>query len=321
MGFNEIVGGWSFIFAELIAFIWALSPKLFRKPLDEKMVHRLYLDFFRFLNQMEEKNPWPAYQRLYLRPHEKFLLAYWKNFNYFDLAQIAGRVRQVKREDYGHLRSLIQSQDPALLAEKALGRCQRAFPYQAQPPVYLFVGFFSADGVAVEVDGSPSIALGLERFQDFRDLPLLVAHEYCHCAQRSLLKKFFSQREHNLLFTIIAEGLSVLFSQLVYPEIPVHRHLFLTEERLQWCRENQETLLELAGADLASAKLVPILFGPGDPKAGLPPRLGYFISRQMLGHCLSHHGPEDFGHTFPGFEDLFRKIMECYPLPAGPKKE
>jgi hypothetical protein len=31
----------------------------------------------------------------------------------------------------------------------------------------------------------------------------------------------------------------------------------------------------------------------------------------MLGHCLAHHGAEDFGRSFPGFEDLFRKIMEC----------
>ncbi len=284
-------------------------------------IHSLYLDFLKFLDQMKEDDPWPSYQRLYLNPHEKFLKAYWKNFNHFGLDQIADRVRQIKKGDYGHLRSLIQSQDPGVLAGEALERCQRVFPLEPQPPVYLFVGFFSADGVTVEVDGSPSIALGLERFQDFQDLPLLISHEYGHCARRSLLKDVFPPGERNLLFTIIAEGLSVLFSEVVYPDVPRHRHLFLTPERLQWCQENQETLLELAGADLASAKLVPVLFGPGDPRAGLPPRLGYFIARQMLGHCLSHHGAEDFGRTFPGFEDLFRKIMACQFLSPEPEKE
>jgi hypothetical protein len=197
------------------------------------------------------------------------------------------------------------------LAGGALERCGKIFPLETPPPVYLFVGFFSADGVTVEVDGTPSIALGLERFRDFKDLPLLVSHEYAHCAQRSHLKDFFPAGERNLLYTVVAEGLSVLFSQLAYPEIPLHRHLFISPERLQWCRENEETVLELAGADLNSAKLVPVFFGPGDARAGLPPRIGYFIARQMLGHCLAHHGAEDFGRSFPGFEDLFRKIMEC----------
>lgn len=112
------------------------------------------------------------------------------------------------------------------------------------------------------------------------------------------------------MLTIVAEGLSVLFSGAVYPEIPLYRHLYLAPERLQWARENQKVLLELAAADLPSAKLVPILFGPGDPSAGLPPRLGYFVAREMLVHCLSHHGVKDFAETFPGFEELFRKIIE-----------
>ena len=207
------------------------------------------------------------------------------------------------------------------MAGEALERCLSVFPREPQPPVYLFVGFFSADGVTVEIDGVPSMALGLERFQDFKDLPLLVSHEYCHCAQRSLLKNIFPPGERNLLFAIVAEGLSVLFTELVYPEVSLHRHLFLTRERLRWCEENRQTLLELAGADLSSAKLVPVLFGPGDPKAGLPPRLGYFIAREMLGHCLSHHGAKEFGQTYPGFEELFRKILARHPLPSGTEKE
>jgi len=273
-------------------------------------VKPLYLNFFEFLGQTGKEDPWLAYQRLYIQPHLNFFEAYWKTFNHFDSPQIAARVRKIKEEDYGQLRSLVQSQDPAVLAEAALNRCRGTLPLNPEPLVYLFVGFFSADGTTLEVEGWPSIALGLERFKDFKDLPLLVSHEYCHCAQRSLLRNFFPPQERPLLFFIVAEGLSVLFSEVVYPEIPLHRHLFLTPERLQWCQENQEVLLELAGADLASEKLVPIFFGPGDANAGLPPRTGYFVARQMLGHCLTHHGAEDFGREFPGFEELFRKIIQ-----------
>ena len=272
-------------------------------------VKPLYLDFFKFLDQFPEDDPWTNYQRLYIQPHDKFFKAYWETFNHFGLNQIRERVRQIKEGDYGQLRSLIQSQDPVLLAEEALQRSQLTLPLNPEPAVYLFVGFFSADGATIDVEGLPSILMGLERFKDFKDFPLLISHEYCHCLQRSLLKDFFPQGKRTLFFAIVAEGLSVLFTEIVYPEIPLHRHLFLTPERLQWCLENQEVLLELAGADLASEKLVPILFGPGDPNAGLPPRLGYFVASQMLEHCLTEHGAEEFGKVFPGFEKLFRKII------------
>ncbi len=161
------------------------------RPIKFMNVKPLYLDFFRFLDQIQENDPWASYQRLYFHPHEKFFQAYWETFNHFDLEQIRERVRQIKEGDYSLLRSLIQSQDPVPLAEEALRRCQSVLPLSPEPPVYLFVGFFSADGATVEVEGSPSIALGMERFKDFRDLSLLVSHEYCHCVQRSLLKEFF----------------------------------------------------------------------------------------------------------------------------------
>ncbi len=273
-------------------------------------VHSLYLDFFRFLDQGWEDDPWPLYQRLYLQPHEGFLIAYWRNFDHFDLDQIAARVRQIKRTDYGQLRALIQRQDPAVLAAGALDKCQAIFPLEARPPVYLFVGFFSADGGTVEVGESPVIALGLERFQDFQDLPLLISHEYGHFALQSLLKDHSAQGLPTLFSRVIAEGLSVFFSQLVYPKIPLHRHLFLTPERLRWCRENQAVLLDIAGADPTGEKLIPILFGPGDPDAGIPPRVGYFLAGEMLGHCLSHHGSTLLAQTFPGSEILFQKILD-----------
>lgn len=284
-------------------------------------VHSLYLDFFQFLDQRSEDDPWPLYQRLYLQPHEGFLMAYWRNFDHFDLDQIAARVRQIKKADYGQLRALIQRQDPAVLAAEAVDKCQAIFPREAQPPVYLFVGFFSADGCTVEVGESPVIALGLERFRDFQDLSLLISHEYGHFALRGLLKNRSAQGPPTLFSRVISEGLSVFFSQLVYPEIPLHRHLFLTPERLRWCRENQEALLDIAGADLAGEKLIAILFGPGDSDAGIPPRVGYFLAREMLGHCLSHHGSVLLAENFPGSEILFQKILEGGILSRGSQEE
>jgi hypothetical protein len=273
-------------------------------------VKTLYLDFFKFLDRMPEGDPWTLYRDLYLQPHQKFLQAYWENYDHFNGDQISRRVKEIKKEDYGLLRAMVQAQDPGVLAGEAVQRCQGVFSLQPSPEVYLFVGFFSADGATVAIDGAPVIALGLERFKDFKDIPLLVAHEYCHCAQWRRLQNLQPAAPPLLSRKIMGEGLSVLFTQLVYPEIPLHRHLFLTPERLHWCRENEETLLDLAAADLDAEKLIPALFGGGDPDAGLPPRVGYFIARQMLGHCLSHHEGAHFGETSPGFGGLFAKFLQ-----------
>ena len=64
-------------------------------------VKPLYLDFFKFLDQFAEDDPWTNYQRLYIQPHHKFFKAYWETFNHFDLQQIRERVRQIKEGDYG----------------------------------------------------------------------------------------------------------------------------------------------------------------------------------------------------------------------------
>jgi len=275
---------------------------------------RLYEDFFKFLDEWRDgEDLWAICQRKYLEPHAAFLHAYWKNFDHFDLAQIAQRVQKIKREDYGHLRSLIMAEDPTVLAEGTLGRARALLPMEPEPDVYLFVGFFSADGKVLEIQGKPAIAIGMERFKSFRDLPLLVAHEYGHCAQKILLKNPIPGEGRTLLGHVTAEGLAVLFTEALYPEIPLHRHLFISPERLRWCEGNEEVLIELAAGDLTSEKLVPVFFGSGDAEAGIPPRVGYYLARQMVGRSFPRHGAKELAEIFPGFEKIFQRILENRP--------
>lgn len=278
-------------------------------------VKPIYKDFFHFLAHRSDGDPWEIYQQLYLNPHAGFFTDYWRHFHHFDPSQIAQRARQIQKGDYGQLQSLIVDQHPDSLAEGALERCRAIVPLSPEPWIYLAVGFFSPDGMTVRIDGRPAIVIGLERFKTLQDLPLLIAHEYGHCAHRSLHEEGKGTAEGTLIQMVQSEGLAVLFSEAAYPEIPLYRHLFLTPERFQWCRENREALLELAEANPASSKLVPVFFGPGDPAAGLPPRLGYFIAREMVLHSLGHPGANDWQATFPGFSNIFARILGRSPEP------
>ena len=273
-------------------------------------VRSLYHDFFEFLDGNHEYGIWEAYRRLYWNPHREFFQTYWASFDYFDSDQIARRVEKIRKGDYGHLRALVFSRDPVALAEEALQRSRALAPLDPEPDVYLFVGFFSADGKTLVVQGNPAIAIGLERFKDFRDLPLLVAHEYGHCLQRGFPKDSEAEENESLFSFVTSEGLAVLFTEAVYPEIPRYRHLFIPPERLRWCEENRDVLEELAGPELGSKKLVSILFGPGDPEAGIPPRVGYYLAREMVGQCLAAQGAEEFGRNSQGFERVFRRFSQ-----------
>jgi hypothetical protein len=272
----------------------------------------LYLDFFNFLDQWKEEDPWPVYERLYWRPHETFLRACWEqSFPFFSIAQIRDRVRGIKKGDYGLLQSLVAGQDPREIAREALGRCRSVFPFDPEPAVALFVGFFSADGRTIQVEGSPVIAVGLERFKHFRDLLLLVGHEYAHCAQHALGKDFFLRGDRPLSSAILAEGLATHFTQRMASEIPLHRHLFLTRERLHWCEANRRPLLDLAEAELDSSRLIPVLFGTGDPSEGLPPRVGYFIAHEMVGALGKELEAGRAGSDLREWTSAWDKITAC----------
>ena len=271
-------------------------------------VRSLYHDFFKFLDGDHAHGVWEAYRRLYWNPYREFFQAHWTSFDHFDSEQIARRVEKIRKEDYGHLRALVFSQNPVALAEGALQRSRALTALDPEPDVYLFVGFFSAEGKTLVVQGSPTIAVGLERFQDFKDLPLLVAHEYGHCLQGGFPKDSEAEDEETLSSSVTSEGLAVLFTEAIYPEIPRYRHLFIPPERLRWCEKNREALVEMAEAELGSKKLVSILFGRGDPETGIPPRVGYYLAREMVGRGLAAQGAEKVSRDFRGFERVFRRL-------------
>jgi hypothetical protein len=265
-------------------------------------IYPLYRDFFRFLQTLDsDGDPWELYQKIYLGPHKRFLKAYWKSFfPQMDLGTLQDRVRRVSQGHYAALEHLIELNVPEVKTQDTLSRCLAHLPRFPEPDVYLMIGFFSSDGFVVEVEGWPAIGIGLERYKDFRLLDVILAHEYCHYARRLALGGSLRWGGETLAEKLLSEGLSVCFSQKIFPDRTLCDHLLMSPRRLNWCQANGQMLESIAQKEFTSTRLVPILFGRGDPGAGVPPRVGIYLGYRLVERMLKEEGE-------PSFEDLLSK--------------
>jgi hypothetical protein len=188
-------------------------------------IHRLYLDFFEFLDAAKTQDPWIAYQAHYLDKHRIFLESYWRNFPRMDETVLRDRVHRVRPEDYAPLIEFGRG-DGFDRVEEDLDRCKALIPPPSDPDIYLYVGFFSTEGAVVDVSGVPVITIGLERFRSFEVLPIVLAHEYAHWIGRVHGTEHRSQRDR-----MISEGVSVLFSMEAFPGFEEHHYFLIPHKR------------------------------------------------------------------------------------------
>lgn len=255
------------------------------------MFHFIYKDFLKFLDALENESAWEAYEKYYYYPHQEFLDSYWRTFDWMDREQIRARVRKVKRGDYSTLISLLDGTDLEGMAGEILSKCMAVLKAPEEPHVYFMVGFFSADGFVLEHNGRPVIGFGLERYKSWRLLPILFAHEYAHFL-RHLLRSdepYMCDENRSVSRSLLSEGISMVFSQRVFPEYSLSEHLFLSNERLRWCQENEGYLRDLFGQAL-NGKIGGTLLRNGDAKNGIPPRVGNYSGYSIVKRFMEKHG-------------------------------
>jgi len=219
------------------------------------MLHSLYKDFFRFIEAVKKgEDIYAAYQEHYLRPHEKFLTSYWRFFRHFDEKLIEQRVRAIRSEDYSFLESILSVEPPEEMCKKALERCLEAaasFGIKGEipgPDIYLFIGFFSADGFTMMLEDRPVLGFGLERYRGFKDLPIVFSHEFAHYLEKIRPGIFKTEKDHKegtLGELLFSEGAAFHFSMRAYPKRKLPEHLFLRRDVLNWCIENEGRLMSI----------------------------------------------------------------------------
>jgi hypothetical protein len=240
-------------------------------------IHRLYDDFFRFLRDYPaETDVWECYQRLYLKPHQRFLSAYWKYFPHLDEEQLRLRVKAIKGEDYAQLKALLTQYDLPAITSDTIDKCRKLLP-AAEPRVYLFVGFHSSEGFVIPLDGRPVMGFGLERFTDFNQFDILVAHEYYHYAVWRRGEE--ESAAGDVYKKLWREGKAVAFSLRVFPGRPHWRHTFQNKRCWSWCSQHERQLLALARSGKAT---LATFFGAGHPSLNIPPRTGYYVGYRLV---------------------------------------
>lgn len=259
-------------------------------------IHSLYRNFFCFLEEISspskrQSEKWPLYFESYYQPNKEFLDTYFTRFPLLDNAALKQRVEAIKPSDYSLLLSLVELSPPEKLIKSAYDKCLRIVSPPQEPEVYLFIGFFSADGFVMHFRQKPVICFGLERFRDFRLFRVLFAHEYVHFLLN--ITKPEIAVEHDIQWTILSEGLSTCFSSIVLPHLPLAEHFFFRRDMLNWCQANEVFLRGIFCSEELSSQELMEFYAKGNPELSLPPRAAKYLGFQAVKRWLVQNRGSD----------------------------
>lgn len=255
-------------------------------------IFSLYRQFFDFLEKIpprpaRKKKKWPLYAEYYYRPHREFLDAYFSHSPLADRAVLEGRVEGIKAADYAALKSLCDATPPAAIIEESYEKCRVFVSPPRQLDAYLIVGFFSPEGFVMDFRGRPVLGFGLERFRDFRLLPVIFAHEYVHFLLRLMNPEVPTSRRVQWL--IISEGLATVFPAHVFPGRPTADYFLFRRDRLNWCQANETRLRDIYCSGRYSSRELLDLYERGNPDLDLPPRAAKYLGVRAVERFLAQN--------------------------------
>jgi len=197
------------------------------------------------------------------------------------------RVEAVKAPDYAGLKSLCSLSPPEKIVKEAYKRCLAVVSPPQEPEAYLFVGFFSPEGFVMDFRGKPVLCFGLERYKDFRLLPVIFAHEYVHFLLR--LTNTDVPESQEIRWLVVSEGLATVFPALVFPGLPLADYFLFRRDRLNWCQANGARLRDIYCSGRFSQRELLDFFNRGNPDLDLPPRAAKYLGFQAVQRHLAQN--------------------------------
>lgn len=189
-------------------------------------------------------------------------------------------------------------------APQIIKKVEKAFGKALSGELRLSPSLMRFDGYARYDRGHHTVWFGVDHPDADEDyLHVLLAHELSHVYRDhcpgvwGFLKKplkqisrqeyldHMSPQEH-----LASEGLATLFSQSVYPSVPLHVHHYYFPEEMRWCLENFEKIDKALVNCLKGDGNVWSFYEEGRVGPQSPSRVQYFWAAQRIGHWLEEKG-------------------------------
>lgn len=193
----------------------------------------LYKEFLEFL----EKEDFEKIKKEYFEKYEYYFKKFCKRWEFLKKEEIYERIKKAKISHYSNVLDFDKNFYPHL--NEYLKEIEKKIIMDIEGKIIFYIGFFCPDGKTV-FDKEILIGISIDRINDIRNLPIIIAHEIGHAQRR----KIFPYKEENFEELFFSEGIAFYFSHLVFPYIKIHRNLFIKRGEYSYMMKNFKEMLK-----------------------------------------------------------------------------
>jgi len=289
-----------------------------------------------FMNHADQENLWISFEEYYYKSNKRIIDGILKKLgisnpeNYLqdclrniDLSEVKASFPSTFEKN---IHSVIVSSLNDSLNELPDAKCIRG-------KIHLLYLLSLFDGLAVILDGVPSIILNFGTLAKFSDLQLkiLISHEFHHAVrwmyQGDPIEPHKDIFHVKLKDSLISEGLAVSFSELVYPGQKISNYIpfyYLNPEKLPWVIENEinirRTLMANLDKQISDPSVNFYFYGSAHDDMSSPYRnSAYYIGYQII-QILLKKGYNIGMLTKMSSDKILNRLWECSSASNGSQK-
>ncbi len=193
----------------------------------------LYKEFLHFL----KKKDFYSIEKNYLGKYEEYFEKFCPRWELFEKKEIIERIKKAKIFHYSNVFEF----DSRVYSEmnKLLKKIDKALLADLLCKIMLYIGFFCPDGKTIVHNDEIIIGISVDRINDIRDFPLILAHEIGHAQRR----KFFPDVKDSFEEFFFSEGIAFYFSHKVFPEVKIYRNLFIKRGEYSYIMKNIKEII------------------------------------------------------------------------------
>ncbi len=157
---------------------------------------------------------------------------------------------------------------------------------ELEASIVFYLGLCNGAGWATEINGSPSVLLGVEKIVelswcDKRNMIALIYHELGHIWHYQIRKRqrHFTTQKDKALWQLYSEGIAMYIEQLLCNEADFYHQD--TDGWLNWCNENRKSLYAEFAGRIDFDKSVQDFFGDWCNYQGKSD-VGYYLGCELI---------------------------------------